>query len=68
MFQSSRCIFHVVHKSAEIDSLHCVAQLQVGHTQGAHYPRNRHFNSALLLFDSRLHGEENAGRLGDCLV
>lgn len=61
--QPTRRLFYVVPESTEIDSLHRLAQLQMGHYPGTNYHRTGHNAVALLLRGAWLLGEENDRRL-----
>lgn len=54
-FQPTRRIFHVVLEPVEIDTLHRMAQLQMGHSERIHRFRVSADAVAVFLFGARLH-------------
>lgn len=63
VFQSTGCLVHVVPESAEIDPVHRLAQLQVGDPEGYHHSGRCHYDTAVLLRDTRIHRQAHAGRV-----
>lgn len=58
-FQPSRCIVHVVFESTKIHSLHCLAQLQMVHTERFRYICFGLDATAILLRCTWIHREED---------
>lgn len=67
-FQSTRCIFHVVPQSTEIDPLYCLAQLQMGNTKRIYYLCISADVVLVLLLCSWLYSEETDGRIKNKLI
>lgn len=53
-FQSTRCVVYVVPESAQVDPVHCLAQLQVGDYQGTYHFGSGHYVVAVLLLRARV--------------
>lgn len=61
LLQSTGCVVYVVPESAQVDPVHCLAQLQVGDYQGTYYFGSGHYAVAVLLRCARVFREEDDG-------